>query len=382
MASEEDKGARPKRGIAPVDYKKLHEGAGLDDVTPGRLILSHSKSVASTTESVEEGFGTAAAAADLGQEDAEKALHDLDREIEALESSIKEVNSQLKAASLRKEQKIRTDRLTKLRRELFRAEQQLQKSEEEGELNRKDSGSRKLVTNVVNKINKASVKDRASDSKVVSFTQNDEVTLSDLRAMPSLTAKVDRQLNSLGLQSDSESEEGSDTESGNDSATCVLRSDSDTSKKPRKSLKSGLYKKPSDTVRFPQIWPHSALQYEYVSESVSFMSLDIKKFVAGELEVVLSKRISASEKMGRLKLLKKIMYFANIYEWKALLKFYAAWVRRIEIGLSQWSDSSAEIETPMLACFPLRNKYFSKKELPKAQDSVGGVRTTTNKHVV
>lgn len=142
-------------------------------------------------------------------------------------------------------------------------------------------------------------------------------------------------MNSLGLQSDSESEEGSDNESDNDSATCVLRSDSDTSKKPRKSLKSGLYKKSSDTVRFPQIWPHSALQYEYVSESVSFMSLDIKMFVAGELEVVLSKRISASEKLGRLKLLKKIMYFANIYEWKALLKFYAAWVRRIEIGLSQ-----------------------------------------------
>ena len=36
MASEKDKGARPKRGIASVDYKKLHEGAGLDDVTPGR----------------------------------------------------------------------------------------------------------------------------------------------------------------------------------------------------------------------------------------------------------------------------------------------------------------------------------------------------------
>ena len=77
------------------------------------------------------------------------------------------------------------------------------------------------------------------------------------------------------------------------------------------------------------------MQFEYVSESVSFMSLDIKMFVAGELEVILRKRIGASEKLGRLKLLKKIMYFVNIYEWKALLKFYAAWVRRIEIGLSK-----------------------------------------------
>ena len=80
----------------------------------------------------------------------------------------------------------------------------------------------------------------------------------------------------------------------------------------------------SDTVQFPQIWPLSALQFEYVSGSVSFMSLDIKMFVAGELEVILSKRVGATEKLGRLKLLKKMMYFANIYEWKALLKFYAA----------------------------------------------------------
>ena len=100
------------------------------------------------------------------------------------------------------------------------------------------------------------------------------------------------------------------------------------------------------------------------------MSLDIKMFMAGELEVILSKRVSATEKLGRLKLLKKMMYFANIYEWKALLKFYAAWVRRIEIGLSQWSDNSAEIKTPMLACFPLRNKTFSKKEMLRIQDAV------------
>ena len=77
--------------------------------------------------------------------------------------------------------------------------------------------------------------------------------------------------------------------------------------------------------------------------------------------MILSKRVSATEELGRLKLQKKMMYFANIYEWKALLKFYAAWVRRIEIGLSQWSDNSAEIETPMLACFPLRNKIILRK---------------------
>ena len=78
----------------------------------------------------------------------------------------------------------------------------------------------------------------------------------------------------------------------------------------------------------------------------------------------------ASEKLGWLMLLKKMMCFVNIYEWKALLQFYAAWVRRIEIGLSQWSDNSAGIETPMLACFLFRNKTFSKKEMLRTQDAV------------
>ena len=77
------------------------------------------------------------------------------------------------------------------------------------------------------------------------------------------------------------------------------------SKKSKKNHKSGIYKKSADTVKFPQIWPHSALQFEYVSESVSFMSLDVTKFVAGEIEVILSRKTRASEKFGRLKLIKK-----------------------------------------------------------------------------
>ena len=315
-----------------------------------------------------------AAGTDLGHESAEKVLHDLDREIKELEVSIKEVNSQLKATSLKKQQKERTDKLARLRRELFVAELQLQKSEEEGELNKKDSKSRKLVTGSVkhkSSLSKTSANDRITDSKGVRFKQSDDITLSDLRAMPGLNSDVDMQLRALGLQSESSQSESESGNSNNDSVQVLdLGSDSQASKKSKKSHKSGLYKKSSDTVKFPQIWPHSALQFEYVSESVSFMSLGIKMFVVGDLEVILSKRIGASEKLGRLKLLKKMMYFANIYEWKALLKFYAAWVRGIEIGLSKWSDNSSEIETPMLACFPHKNRNLSRKELPKAQDLV------------
>ena len=64
--------------------------------------------------------------------------------MEELETSLNEVSSQLKQASLKKEKKQRMDRLDKLRRELFVAEQQLRKTEEEVEL--KTEKSRKCVT--------------------------------------------------------------------------------------------------------------------------------------------------------------------------------------------------------------------------------------------
>ena len=48
-------------------------------------------------------------------------------------------------------------------------------------------------------------------------------------------------------------------------------------------------KKASDKVKHPQIWPHSVLQYEFVSENVKFKDLDLKMFVAGELEILMTK---------------------------------------------------------------------------------------------
>ena len=112
-----------------------------------------------------------------------------------------------------------------------------------------------------------SARERNSESKSVRFKNSDEVTLSDLREMSGLNHDVDKQLGSLGLQLDSsESECASEDESIEGSFELDLGADSEESKKSKKkSYKSGLYKKSADTVKFPQIWPHSALQFEYVS---------------------------------------------------------------------------------------------------------------------
>ena len=90
-------------------------------------------------------------------------------------------------------------------------------------------------------------------------------------------------------------------------------------------------KKSSDKVIFPQVWPHSVLQFEFVSDNVSFLKLYKKKFVAGELDILTSK-LSRLEYKGRMSLFKKIVYFSNIYKWKCLLQFYAAWLRRLKWG--------------------------------------------------
>ena len=344
---------RSSRTKQTIDYKAMHDGrlfAGTDCDETGSYASARGKEGA-----------RAATASDLGHEgEQEKLLSDLDREIEELETSLNEVSSQLKQASLKKEKKQPMDRLDKLRQELFVAEQQLRKTEEKGEL--KTEKSRKCVTKrSVAKPSKVKTKDSEAklSTKTVKFPKPSDVSLTELRALPSLNAEVSEQLSALGLQSESSesdrSSHDSDSDSDSDSGHEIL------SKSKKKTLQSGLYKKSADTVKFPQIWPHSTLQFEFVSESVSFMSLDIKMFVAGELEIVLSWRISASEKLGRLKLLKKIMYFSNIYKWHAMLKFYAAWIRRIEIGLNKWSDESNEIETPMLARFPLKGRVQTKK---------------------
>ncbi|CAG2198093.1 unnamed protein product [Mytilus edulis] len=99
---------------------------------------------------------------------------------------------------------------------------------------------------------------------------------------------------------------------------------------------------------YPQNCPQSKLQLEYANKKIKFEDLKFHQFVAGEMEIIVSCK-SDKEKNGRLFLLKKISYYYELYDWKALLQFYAAWIRRVESGQNKWSDDTADIETPLLA---------------------------------
>ena len=56
------------------------------------------------------------------------------------------------------------------------------------------------------------------------------------------------------------------------------------------------------------------------------------KLVAGELEIITSQAISKSEKKGRLRLLKKITYYAENFEIATVRSMYSAVLHRTRIG--------------------------------------------------
>ena len=90
----------------------------------------------------------------------------------------------------------------------------------------------------------------------------------------------------------SESTESMDSNSDSDSSN-TSESDRDRKKKVFKSkpkVKSVMVAKASDDVQNPQTWPQTALQYEYINKSVAFQDLDFKLFVAGELEIISSRK--------------------------------------------------------------------------------------------
>lgn len=198
--------------------------------------------------------------------------------------------------------------------------------------------------------------------KPVKKKEKGESNLNDLRQNKSLSKFVESQLCELlqGKLSGSKVELY-DTEIDSHSESSATSSDEFTpnassspkarlSRKSNRKVKtSGMVKKACDDVVNPQIWPHSMLQYEYVNRNTKFQDLDFRLFVAGELEIITSSKIKQSEKSARIAFLKKIVYYSGIYQWKALLDFYAAFLRQIETGQKTWKDDSVYLEVPLLS---------------------------------
>ena len=115
-------GARPKakdkqfRNLPPIDHKAMHKGSG-QEITAGVRQVEASTSLSPKRQ--DPGGILAAATRDLDQQSAQIGYVDLDREIEKLESFIEKEKSQLKESSVCKKKKQQTERIAKLRKELW-----------------------------------------------------------------------------------------------------------------------------------------------------------------------------------------------------------------------------------------------------------------------
>ena len=56
-----------------------------------------------------------------------------------------------------------------------------------------------------------------------------------------------------------------------------------------------------------------------------------------------------------------MVYYSSIYAWKALLDFYAAFVRQIELGNRTWKNDPCYLEVPLLSKHVKQD--FNKKNL-------------------
>lgn len=125
-------------------------------------------------------------------------------------------------------------------------------------------------------------------------------------------------------------------------------------------LKSGMDKKATESVRKQVFWPHLLLQSSYITADLGYKDLTFELFVAGEMEIILNSSISTEEQLARLQFLKTLSYEANSYPFRAILDWYAAYMRVIELGNSNWSTDFYSVGHPILAQYqPKVKKAFS-----------------------
>lgn len=102
---------------------------------------------------------------------------------------------------------------------------------------------------------------------------------------------------------------------------------------------SGINARAADMVVNPQVWPHVALQGEYLSQSLKFSELTYRLFVAGEMEIISSPQTPEVEREGRSALVKKLSYLLQgANTWPMLRNVYTSIMTKIEMNIFQWDN--------------------------------------------
>ena len=165
--------------------------------------------------------------------------------------------------------------------------------------------------------------------------------------MSNLGQTVDRRVDQLGVVCSDHSESENESHPLQHSAA-----NSAPSARPGK-LKSGREAKATSEVLCPQRWPHSFLCLTQAQRKVKYEELTLAEFVAGYAQILLCKDISPLEHTEHKKHLVSLMYFAQQYEWSAILNFHGFILLKIERGLVHWGDSYLHLESKTLYGAPI-----------------------------
>lgn len=136
--------------------------------------------------------------------------------------------------------------------------------------------------------------------------------------------------------------------------------------KLKRKLKLGMDLKASEGVQMQLKWPHAFLQYQYVTQSLTYKDLNFQLLVAGELEILSSGLGSNEEIQGRVKLLTASSYEANVYPLKAVAEWYAAYLRNLEMGRTSWAESPYVIGQAILARYKPCDSLKSAQAIHKS----------------
>lgn len=140
------------------------------------------------------------------------------------------------------------------------------------------------------------------------------------------------------------------TDSGDSSSSDASVCSSQTARRKKRGLKSGIHATTKNSVRSRQKFPHAALQHEHLGGKVppSFHTLNFPLFVAGELEIITRGDRSPEEVKTRLDLLKKQAYRANLVDVKVIRDVQEAILTKIENGLATWKSDFTDVESGVI----------------------------------
>jgi len=162
-----------------------------------------------------------------------------------------------------------------------------------------------------------------------------DITIKELRNFSKLADDVDAQLTRYGLNyEDDDNDAPLNAQTPRVSAN---HGKNDAFQYPNKNnVVSGRDARIRDSVNKTLVWPHTKLEYMYGATDIIYGNLDPALLVAGELSVILSSQRDGA--IGRLKLLRRLMYHSKQYTWPAARNFHEAVLLEVERGVRDWSN--------------------------------------------